>query len=107
MRREIATKNRDFQALLRLKQPDANLAMIKWMNSIQQANIKPTWKNLLLVLRLINLDHVAKEIDVYLSGATAKQLSSEGTSASTEQDPGSEGIPEGEDKLQLFQCILI
>ena len=30
VRREISTKNRDFQAVLRMKQPDANLAMIKW-----------------------------------------------------------------------------
>ena len=96
MRREISTKNKDFQAVLRQKQPDANSAMIKWTNSVQQANIKATWKNLVLILRLINLDHLAKEINMYLSGAAVKQQLSGSTSSSIEQDPGSKGITEGE-----------
>ena len=99
MRREISTKNKDFQAVLRLKQPDANLAMIKWMDSVQQTNINPTWKNLVLVLRLINLDHLAEEINMYLSGATVKQQLSGGTSSSIEQDPRSKGITEGEGQV--------
>ena len=108
MRREINTKNKDFQAVLRLKQPDANLAMIKWTNSVHQATIKPTWKNLFLILRLINLDHLAKEINMYLSGAAVKQQLSGGTSSSIEQDPGSKGITEGEGQIiKRFQHILI
>ena len=67
VRREISTKNRDFQAVLRMKQPDANLAMIKWVNTAHKSNIKPTWKNLFLVFRLINLDHLAEQIETYLS----------------------------------------
>ena len=78
VRREISTKNKDFQAVLRLKQPDANLVMIKWTNSVQQTNIKATWKNLVLILRLINLDHLAEEINMYLSGAAVKQQLSGG-----------------------------
>ena len=103
MRREINTKNKDFQAVLQQKQPDANSAMIKWTNSVQQANIKPTWKNLALVLHLINLDHLAKEIDMYLTGAAVKQQQlSGGTSSSIEQDPGSKGITEGEEQIIVF-----
>ena len=93
VRREISTKNRDFQAVLRMKQPDANLAMIKWVNTAQKSNIKPTWKNLFLVLRLINLDHLAEQIEAYFSRATVEQLSQD-TSSNTEQDPGSEEITE-------------
>ena len=82
MRREISSKNKDFQAVLRQKQPDANLAMIKWTNSVHQTSLKPTWKTLLLVLRLINLDHFAEQINTYLSGGAVKQLSA----ASKEQE---------------------
>ena len=96
MRREISSKNKDFQAVLRQKQPDANSAMIKWT---QQTNIKPTWKNLFLILHLINLDHLAKEINMHLSGAAVKQQLSGGTSSSIEQDPGSKGITEGERQI--------
>ena len=85
MRRQITSKNKDFQAVLRQKQPDANSAMIKWTSSVHQTSLKPTWKSLLLVLRLINLDHLAEEINTYLSGGAAKQLP-EGPSASKEQD---------------------
>ena len=85
MRNQISSKNKDFQAILRVKQPDAGTAMIKWINSVHQTSLKPTWKTLLLVLRLIDLNHLAEEINTYLSGGTVKQLS-EGTSASKEQD---------------------
>ena len=59
--------------------------MIKWINSVHQTSLKPTWKTLVLVLRLIDLDHLAEEINMCLSGGTVKQLS-EGTSTSKEQD---------------------
>ena len=73
VRREISTKSRDFQAVLGVKQPDANLAMIKWLNTPQKSNIKPTWKNLFLLLRLINLDHLAKKIDAYLTKCSLEE----------------------------------
>ena len=93
VRREISTKNRDFQAVLRVKQPDANLAMIKWVNTAQKSNIKPTWKNLFLVLCLINLDHLAEQVKAYFSRATVEQLAEE-TSSNKEQDPWSEETTE-------------
>ena len=85
VRSQISSKNKDFQAILRVKQPDAGTAMIKWIDSVHKTILKRTWKTLLLVLRLIDLDHLAEEINTYLSGGTVKQLS-EGTSASKEQD---------------------
>ena len=78
MWREISNKNRNFQAVLRQKQPDANLAMIKWLNSEQKANIKPTWKNLFLVLCLINLDHLPEKIESFMSGSDESTVSKQG-----------------------------
>ena len=40
VRREISSKNKDFQAVLRQKQPDAISAMIKWTSSVHQTSIK-------------------------------------------------------------------
>ena len=88
MRREISNKNREFQAVLQLKQPDANLAMIKWINTERKTDITSTWKNLFLILRLIDLDHLAKQIEAYLRGTTVEQLP--GDISSIEQVPGSE-----------------
>ena len=64
--------------MLRVKQPDANLAMIKWLNSHSggKTDITPTWKNLLLILRLIDLEELAKQIETYLRGTTVTQLTS-------------------------------
>ena len=82
LRREISSKNRDFQAVLRLKQPDANSALIKWLNSSKKSDIRPTWRNLLLVLRLVNLDKVAEAIESFLGKET--------TYPSFERDPKGE-----------------
>ena len=82
LRREISSKNRDFQAVLRLKQPDANSALLKWLNRSKKSDIKPTWRNLLLVLRLVNLDKVAEAIESFLGKET--------TYPSFERDPKGE-----------------
>ena len=88
LRREISSKNRDFQAVLRLRQPDANSALIKWLNSSNKSGIKPTWRNLFLILHLVNLDKLAEEIETHLGGTYVKQLSKD--TSSTEQERGSE-----------------
>ena len=88
LRREISSKNRDFQAVLRLKQPDANSALIKWLNSSNKSDIKPTWRNLFLILHLVNLDKLAEEIETHLGGTYVKQLSKD--TSSKEQERGSE-----------------
>lgn len=46
-----------------------NLDLINyWLSSVWQ--VSPTWNNLLDVIRLLNLDDLAQQIESYLSGAT-------------------------------------
>ena len=93
--------------MLRVKQPDANLAMIKWLNSHsgRKTDITPTWKNLLLILRLIDLEELAKQIEAYLRGTTVTQLAS-----------SAEQLQEGKRVIQvclkhvkecMYMCILV
>ena len=96
LRREISSKNRDFQAVLRLKQPDANSALIKWLNSSNKSDIKPTWRNLFFILHLVNLDKLVEEIETHLGRMYVKQLSKD--TSSTEQERGSEF-----DKLMVME----
>ena len=37
------------------------------------SHISPTWKNLLLIIRLLNLDDLAQRMETYLSGVTMKE----------------------------------
>ena len=62
---ELEAKNHEFQTIIRVKQPDAVWAINKWLTAPVKSRIKRTWKNLLLVLRLINLDHLADDIEAY------------------------------------------
>ena len=39
-----------------------------WITSVQW--VPPTWKNLLLIIRLLNLDELAQRMETYLSGGT-------------------------------------
>ena len=63
---ELTNKNRDFQALIRVRQPDLFSAIDKWLTVSVRSCIKPTWKNLILVLRLLNLDHLAVQFEDHL-----------------------------------------
>ena len=65
---ELEAKNHEFQAVIRVKQPDLSQAIDKWLTMPVLSRIKPSWKNLLCVLRLINLDRLAKDIEIYLKG---------------------------------------
>ena len=62
---ELKAKNSEFQAVIRVKQSDVSWAINKWLTTSVLSRIKPTWKNLLLVLRLIHLDSIANQIVVY------------------------------------------
>ena len=62
---ELEAKNHEFQAVIRVKQPNLSWAIDKWLTTAVKSRITPTWRNLLLVLRLINLDHVADDIEAY------------------------------------------
>lgn len=52
-----------------------------WISSVWQ--VSPTWKNLLDILRILNLDDLAQQIESYLSGAT--DLSPAGGSDGTKE----------------------
>ena len=54
---------------------DLNSILHYWIGGVCQ--ISPTWKNLLLIIRLLNLDDLAQRMETYLSGAI-KELSSIG-----------------------------
>ena len=62
---ELSTNTQKFQALIQERQPDLPTSIIKWLASPLLSHIKPTWKNLLLVLRILNLDHLAKQVEDY------------------------------------------
>ena len=62
---ELEAKNHKFQAVIRVKQPNLSWAIDKWLTNSVRSCITPTWRNLLLVLRLINLDHLADNIEAY------------------------------------------
>ena len=69
--KDIEPKMRDFQAVLQDEQPNIQSTFMKWLSS--HHILKHTWKNLLLVLQLINLDHTAERINDYFCKAM-KQL---------------------------------
>ena len=73
LRSGISSKNQDFQALLHLKQPDANFTLMKWLNTSNKSDIKPTWRNLLLVLHLLSLDKLAELVEAHLGWTCMKQ----------------------------------
>ena len=62
---ELEAKKNEFQAVIRVKQPNLSWAISKWLTAPVLSRIKPTWRNLLLVFRLINLDHVAEDIEIF------------------------------------------
>ena len=62
---ELEAKNHKFQAVIRVKQSNLSWAIDKWLTTPVLSRITPTWRNLLLVLRLINLDHLADNIEAY------------------------------------------
>ena len=63
---ELEDKSHEFQAVIRVRQHSVSDAMKKWLTSPVLSRIVPTWKNLLLVLRLISLDGLAKQIETHL-----------------------------------------
>ena len=51
------------------------LVLNSWMRGFSKLNVLPTWKNLLLVIRKLNLDKVARQIESYLSGKGERKRS--------------------------------
>lgn len=72
---ELAGKNQDFQQQIQVRQPDAPSAITRWLSAAGASNkIKPTWRNLSLVLHNIGLGPLAIQMeDVLLERAIGNQ----------------------------------
>ena len=44
-----------------------------WLHSNLLSDLPPTWKYLLLIIRLLNLDELAQRMETFLSGATDQE----------------------------------
>ena len=77
---KLEGKKHEFQSIIRVKQHTVSGAINKWLTAPVLSRILPTWKNLLCVLRLINLDDLAKQVETYLSSHLPSTLHSEGVS---------------------------
>ena len=70
--RTLSNYTRHIQTFLGLTQystPDLNGLLNYWISNIQW--LPPMWRNLFLIIRLLNLDELAQRMETYLSaGAT-------------------------------------
>ena len=57
-----------FLGLTQYTNLDLNGLLNFWLTSVQW--VPPTWKNLLLVIRILNLDDLAQRMETCLSGGT-------------------------------------
>ena len=46
---------------------DVNTLLSYWLSDVPHTCIRPTWKNLLLIIRLLNLDELAERMETYLT----------------------------------------
>ena len=53
-----------------------------WLSSGVFSSLRPTWRNLLLIIRLLNQDDLAQRMESYLSGTAEEQHSKMGTDES-------------------------
>ena len=52
---------------------DLNGLLNYWISSVQW--LPPSWRNLLLIVRLLNLDELAQRMETYLSAGATEELS--------------------------------
>ena len=55
---------------------DLRLLLNYWISNLQE--VPPSWKNLLLIIRLLSLDDVAQRMQTYLSGAAEEVFPTRG-----------------------------
>ena len=70
--------------------PNATSVLSAWLFSGMFSRLLPTWKNLLLIIRLLNLDDLAQRIETYLSGVTdqGERYSGSGLSEAERESKG-------------------
>ena len=78
---KLKGKKNEFLSIIRVKQHTVYRAINKWLTAPVLSLILPTWKNLLCVLRLIQLDDLAQQVETYLSTHPPSTLPSEGVSS--------------------------
>ena len=80
---------RHIQIFLGLAQ-DANLdlngLLNYWISSVQW--LPPSWRNLLLIIRLLNLDELAQRMETYLSAGATEEPHDYLVEGETEQEGG-------------------
>ena len=54
---------------------DTPLLLNAWISYGMSSSLPPTWKNLLLIIRLLNLGELAQQVETYLSGSIEEQHS--------------------------------
>ena len=64
---KLTEKNQDFQQQIQVRQPDASSAITRWLSAAGDAHkIKPTWRNLSMVLKTIDLGPLAVNMEEFL-----------------------------------------
>ena len=63
--------------LVEFRHTDLNTLLKYWISNVGQVPL--TWKSLLLIIRLLNLDDLAHRMETYLSGATEELSPISGT----------------------------
>ena len=74
--RTLSNYTQHIQSFLGLAQYtnlDLNRLLNYWISNIQW--VPPSWKNFLLIIRLLNLDELAQRMETYLSAGATKELS--------------------------------
>ena len=74
--RTLSDYTRHIQNMLGLVQFvtfDLKSLLSVWINKLNVQWIPPTWKNLLLIIRLFNQDEVAQQVETYLSARATEE----------------------------------
>ena len=66
-----------FLGLVHYTDLDLNGLLKYWISNVRW--VPPTWKNVLLIIRLLNLDDLAQRMETFLSGETEKNPMEEAT----------------------------
>ena len=65
---------------------DPNGLLNYWISSVQW--LPPSWRNLLLIIRLLNLDELAQRMETYLSAGATEEPSDYPVDEETEEEEG-------------------
>ena len=75
-----------FFGLAQYPNHDLNGLLNYWISSVQW--LPPSWRNLLLIIRLLNLDELAQRMETYLSAGATEESHDYPVEEETEQEEG-------------------